>query len=130
MWISGPMSLAQYITALIGLLGAHYPAALSRMREVVDDWTARIVLDLESVDVRFAPEGLRVETAVEGAHFDGRGATDRATVLALLDGGIEVPDAILDGKLLVTGPLQEIARMLLAIEILLDAAARVPALPA
>jgi len=59
---------------------------------------------------------------------DGWGATDSATVLALLDGVLEISDAILDGYLRVTGAAQDITRFFLAVEILLDASPRVPAL--
>src|SRR4029453_12151198 len=60
----------------------------------------------------------------------GGGSPDSATVLDLLDGHLEVVDAILDGRLAVRGATDALARMFTAIEILLDAAPRVPALQA
>jgi hypothetical protein len=123
-------SLGQYIAALIRVLGAEHPAALARLRNVVAGLRARIILDEESVDISFPPDGLRVEPASDITPVDGWGATDSATVLALLDGVIEVGDAILDGRLRVTGPLQEISQMFLAIEIILDASSQTPGLQA
>ena len=108
-------------------LGEADPAALERLRQTVGGHRARLRLDAEAVDVRFDPDGLRVEEPA-GEPVDGEGETDRATVLDLLDGYLEVTDAILDGRLRVTGAVDEIARMFAAIEILLDGSARAPAL--
>ena len=120
-------TLAEYVGELVRRLGDADPAALERMRAVVDGRRARIVLDDEAVDVAFAGAELRVEPAGEGA-VDGTGVTDRATTLELLDGYLEVTDAILDGRLDVTGGVDDVERMFGAIEILLDVAARAPAL--
>jgi len=115
------------VTELVRRLGQADPAALERMRETVGGHRARLRLDDEAVDVWFEPDGLRVEEpGVEPV--DGEGETDRATVLDLLDGYLEVTDAILDGRLRVHGAVDEIARMFAAIEILLDGSARAPAL--
>jgi hypothetical protein len=96
------------------------------MRDVVGRRRARIRLDAEAVDVVFVDGTLRVE-APEGP-VDGEGAVDRQTVLDLLDGYVEVAEAILDGRLAVTGPTDDIARMFVAIEILLDGSTRIPPL--
>jgi hypothetical protein len=120
-------SLAEYVEELIRRLGAADPAALERMRDVVDGRRARIVLDDEAVDVVFDGSTLRVQPAGSGT-ADGEGVTDRATTLELLDGYLEVTDAILDGRLDVTGGVDDVERMFGAIEILLDVAARAPAL--
>ena len=117
--------LAGYISALIETLGAAEPAAVLRMRQVVGERRARIVLDDEAVDVWFTSEGLRVERAGNEA-VAGTGVTDSATVVALLDGVLEITDAILDGRLRVGGEAQDVTRMFTAIEILLDASPRVP----
>jgi hypothetical protein len=87
---------------------------------------ARIRLGDESVDVELDAEELRV--MAPGGEVDGAGETDRQTVLDLLDGYLEVGDAILDGRLRVEGDVDAIGRMFTAIEILLDASARDPAL--
>jgi hypothetical protein len=96
------------------------------MRRVVGARRARIRLDDEVVDVAFDVEGLRVGEPA-GA-VDGEGTTDRQTVLDLLDGYLEVTDAILDGRLLVVGDTDDTARMFAAIEILLDGSTRIPPL--
>jgi len=127
MWTDRGASLGDYIAALIEALAAADPHATLRMRQVVGERRARIVLDEESVDVWFESDRLRVEPGGAG-HVDGWGATDSATVLALLDGVLEISDAILDGYLRVTGAAQDITRFFLAVEILLDASPRVPAL--
>lgn len=126
MSIDARLSLGEFVTALIETLGEEHPAVLARMKQIVEHRTAGISLDDETVSVSFGPEGLRVETPDDITQQDGAGATDSATVIDLLDGAIEVPDAILDGRLRVTGALEEIARMFQAIEILLDASPRTP----
>jgi hypothetical protein len=120
-------SLAEYVAELVRRLGQAEPDALARMRAVVGSRRARIRLDGEAVDVRFAPDGTLLVDAPRG-DVDGEGATDRGTVLDLLDARLEVTDALLDGRLRVTGAVDDIARMFAAIEILLDVAARAPAL--
>ncbi|MCI0390630.1 MAG: hypothetical protein MOB07_17935 [Acidobacteria bacterium] len=121
-------TLAQYIAALIESLGAHYPGALARMRLVVGDLHARITLDDETCDVYFGEEGLVVQPANETAAVDGEGAIDSGAVLSLLDGYLEVAEAILNGRLSVTGKAEHVVKMFTAIEILLDASPRTPAL--
>ncbi len=132
-----PLTLGDYISELIRVLGSAHPAALARMREVVGNRRARIVLDDEVVDVAFGPESLNIQPATNhanvegaGASLDGEGATDSGTVLDLLDGYLEVTDAILDGRLHVFGVAEDVVRMFVAIEILLDASPRTPALQA
>ena len=122
-------TLAEYVGELIGRLAASEPAAFERLREVVGGRRARIRLDGEAVEVAFDGFGLVVDEPGTGP-VDGEGATDRATTLELLDGYLEVSDALVDGRLHVNGTVDDIDRMFLAIEILLDAAARSPALQA
>jgi hypothetical protein len=118
-------SLGEYIEALVERLGESNAAALARLRNVVDGRRARIDLDAEAVEVAFTQAGeLIVETVPSGARVDGEGATDTATVLALLDGHLEVNDAILDGRLRVTGHVDAVVCIFVAIEILLDASSR------
>jgi hypothetical protein len=120
-------SLADYIRELVARLAAADPAAAARLRETVGDRRARIRLDDESVDVRFRGGGLDVRESRRGK-VDGEGATDRQTVLDLLDGWIEVKDAILDGRLDVRASPEDVHRIFVAIEIVIDASARAPAL--
>jgi hypothetical protein len=97
------------------------------MRKAVGGRRARIRLDAEAVDVGFdLDERLRVEEP--GGEVDGEGATDRNTVLDMLDGYIEVTDAILEGRLAVSGETEDVARMFVALEILLDGSTRIPPL--
>lgn len=121
-------TLGQYISALIEATGFHHPHALARMRRVVGFSRARIRLDEEAVDVSFEGEELVIQPVTQESPVEGEGATDSATVLALLDGNLEVTDAILNGRLHVTGRDEEIAKMFNAIEILLDVSPRTPAL--
>ena len=124
------LTLHQYVIALIRILGTNSPSALARMRQVVGDRRARIRLDDEAIDVAFGPHGLRVERAIRRRRVDGEGATDSETVLALLDGYLEVSDAILEGRLRVSGAAEAVIRMFAAIDILLDASPRIPGLQA
>lgn len=120
-------SLGEYIHELIARLTVADPVVAVRLRETVGDRRARIQLDDETVDVRFRADELDVRTAGRGK-VDGQGATDRQTVLDLLDGWIEVKDAILDGRLDVHASPEDVHRIFVAIEILIDASARAPAL--
>jgi hypothetical protein len=122
-------SLAGYVDELVTALGEADASAVARMRSVVGTRRARIRLDDEAIHVAFGPAGLVVEEVADGP-VDGEGATDRATVLDLLDGHVEVTDAILDGRLEVRGNVDGVVRMFLAIEILLDGSTRAPALQA
>jgi hypothetical protein len=121
------MSTKEYIKALIRRLGEGDPAALARLRHVVGSRRARITLDAETVEVRFTKQGLVVRTELSNS-ADGSGLTDRQTVLDILDARLEVVEAIMLGRLHITGEVEEINRIILAIEILLDASARNPAL--
>ena len=125
---STPPTLSQYVDALISVLGAAHPSMLARMRLIVGDRRARIVLDDEAVEVAFDQERLKVQPLTGNIALSGEGATDTATVLELLNGYLEVSDAILSGRLRVFGEAEDIIRMFMAIEILLDAAPRTPAL--
>jgi hypothetical protein len=123
----GRRSLGEYIEALVEELGRADPAALARMQDVVGSRRARVVLDDESVDVQMVADALVVETSSADA-VDGEGTIDRGTVLDLIDGYVDVADAILDGRLDVRGSVDDVQRIFAAIEILLDASARAPAL--
>ena len=124
------LKLGEYIAALIDALGTANPAALARMRQVVGERRARIILDDEAVDISFGPASLHVQTVAAETEVNGVGETDSTTVLILLDGYLEVIDAILNGRLHVSGLPEDITRMFVAIEILLDASPRTPALQA
>ena len=123
-----PLSLGEYIAALIALLGEASPAALARLKLIVGDRRARISLDDESVEVVFDKDHLVVLPIGDDSELSGAGATDSATVLDLLNGDLEVVDAVLSGRLRVIAETIDIGRIFSAIEIILDAAPRTPAL--
>ena len=71
---------------------------------------ARIRLDDEAVEVRFVAGALVVEPRRRARpRVDGEGATDRATVLDLMDGHLEVSDAISTGALDVVADVDAVA---------------------
>ena len=109
-------------------LGAGDATLLARMREVVGSRTARITLDDETVDVQFEGGRLVARPPSDDRGVDGDGATDRLTTLELLDGYLEVTDAILGGWLHATGDIENVARIMQAIEIFLDGLTRNPSL--
>jgi hypothetical protein len=140
---SAPRSLAWFVERLVAELGDGEPAALARMRAVVGRRRAVVALEDEAVVARFDDDGsLLVEptdpamteeafaatVAVRGTDLDGVGRTRHEVVVAILDGRLEVTDAILDGEIEVRGSTEAVTAMLIAIEILIDAATRVPTL--
>ena len=117
------------MSALIEALHQCDPDAYDRMCHVVRQRSARIQLDDESVIVRMNLGVLQVDPSTcDNDGFTGEGKTTRATVLALLNGSLEVSDAILSGLIIVYGELDQINRMFQAIEIMLDASPRCPEL--
>lgn len=133
-------SLRDYIVALIAQLGEGEPPALDRLRAAIGRRRALIVLDSEAVVVSFLGAELvvgQVPVPPPGedgmGHLgmaDGIGAADTAVVLDLLDGRQELADAVAEGRISATGSSEAIDMILHAIEILLDAGTRVPALRA
>lgn len=127
-------SLAAYVSELIARLAAADPAAVARLRRVVGDRRALLTLDDGTVRVAFADDGLVVEPVAPGTPvapaIDGEGATDRDTVLDLLDGYLSVADAVLDGRLSARGDDAAVTAMFTAVDILLEASATTPSLQA
>jgi hypothetical protein len=121
--------LSEYVTALIVELGRAHPSALERMRHIVGNRHARIVLDDEAVEVFFDIEGRLHTLPVQGeGEAANVGVTDSTTVLDLLDGVLEVSAAVLGDRLRVRGADDDVVRMFAAIEIILDASPRTPPL--
>ena len=123
--------LDEYIRELIRRLDVDEPQAGKRLREVVGDRSAAVSVDGETVLLQFVEGELQTEPigrqeAVEHAH--GIGLTDRQTVLALLNGYLEVTEAIVHGRLEIKGTVDDIVRIAIAIEILIDGSTRIPAL--
>jgi hypothetical protein len=131
-------SLSDYIAALVSVLGEGEPSALDRLRAAIGGRRALIALDNEAVVVSFHGAELIVRQAAmpppgengpaDLAVADGIGTADTAIVLDLLDGRQELADAVAEGRISAAGSPEAIDMILHAIEILLDAATRVPAL--
>jgi hypothetical protein len=121
-------TLAEYVTELVSRLGQEEPSRLSRLREVVGSRRARIRLDKEVVLVQFEGANLVVRDGGDEAPVDGMGSTDRETTLALLAAETELTDAIVSGRLDAHGEVEDLTRIFIAIEILLDASSRSPML--
>jgi hypothetical protein len=120
--------LAQYVEELVALLEMSEPRTADDLRRVVEGRIARINLDDTAVDVCFRGRALVVEEAPGSAPVSGGGSTDSGTVLAVLNGYLEITEAVLDGRLEVYGEVEDVFRMFLAIEILLDGSSRIPSL--
>ncbi|HET7231291.1 MAG TPA: hypothetical protein VFJ16_14880 [Longimicrobium sp.] len=123
-------TLGEYVAELVRRLGEADPGALGRLREVAGARSARIALDAEGVRVRFSGARLLLRRAAARDSPDGEGWADRACTLDLLDGYTDPTSALLEGRLEARGELGDLARIFQAIEILLDASSRVPALQA
>jgi hypothetical protein len=122
-------TLVEYVLLLLERLALDDPAAAARIREAVGDRSAIIMLDGERIRVWFEGSQLRVLSISDtGTDADGTGETSRSTTLDLLGGYLEVTTAVLDGRLDLVGTIDDIAAMGQAIEILIDGAARLPAL--
>lgn len=122
-------TLGDYVAALVDRLAAGEPGSHRRLVDLVGPRRARITLDHETVEVFHENDALVVEAGPNGKPLSGWGSTDRQTVLDLLDGYVEVNEAILDGRIRVEGGVDDVSRMFQAIEILLDASTRIPSLP-
>jgi hypothetical protein len=129
-------SLAEYVRELLARLEAADRRALARIGKIVQGHSARLVLEDEVAIVRFR-SGRPVVIARNSARgksgtrvIDGEGSTSRRTTLRLLDGYVEVSEAVVLGELELTGTIDGVTRMGMAIEIVLDVAARAPALQA
>jgi hypothetical protein len=121
-------TLADWIGELVDACDLDPAGGGQRLRHVVGSRRARIALDDEVVEVTLVGSRFEITPAQRTLPVDGAGATSSATVLALLDGELEVSDAFHDGSIEATGHRQAVVRIFTAIEILLDASTRVPAL--
>jgi hypothetical protein len=122
--------LGAYVLRLVEGVAAAEPASFARLREVVGARSAIVAVDSEAVRLRFEGDALRVEPVAPGegppGPVDGMGEIDRQTVLRLLAGQIEVTEAIRRGFLRVRGAVDDVVRMGLALEIIIDVAVRAP----
>lgn len=124
------LTLQEYVAGLIDALGATDSPGLARMRQVVGERRAQISLDAEAVYISFGPDGLNIQSSTGETNINSIGRTDSSTVLALLDGYVEVVDVIFNDQLQVVGSAEDINRIFIAVEILLDASPRAPTLQA
>ncbi|MFN0103826.1 MAG: hypothetical protein ACKV2U_17300 [Bryobacteraceae bacterium] len=119
------MTLAEYIRELVLALRRSAPSAYGRLIQVAGERRARIGLDDERVVTGF--QGGELVFPPLDTPVDGEGSTDRETVLDLLDGRLEVTEAVLLGRIDACGKSEDVDRFLIAIEVLLDEVAHVPA---
>ena len=127
MWTESRRPLAAWIGDLVDACELDPLGGGERLRGVVSGWRAAITLDDETVVVSMVADRLRIEPA-DTAPVDGTGSATSDVVLALLDGRVELSDAVADGWIDALGHRSAVTRLLIAVEVLLDASARVPAL--
>jgi hypothetical protein len=121
-------NLQAWIDALVAGLADDPWGGAQRLREVVRGYTARITLDDETVVVSMPNDQLEWLPPGGDASVDGVGRTTTPVVLALLAGRLEVAQAVERGLLDAVGSPEAVVRIFHAVELLLDGAARVPAL--
>jgi hypothetical protein len=119
------MKLGEYVRGLIDCVERYEPESAVALRRAAGDGVHRIQLDDEVIDVRFVRGRLHVR---KRRRADGEGSTDRAVAYALLDGTLDFYDALDSGRLHLRADLDHLTRMWSAVEILLDASTRVPAM--
>lgn len=126
-----PIPLEDYVRGLVDRLAAGEPASYRRLRAVVGARRARLRLDDEVVELCFhdpVAGSLHVRACSDASADLPIGTTDSATVVELMRGTIELRDAILEGLVDARGSVDDVVAIAIAIEILIDAAARVPAM--
>jgi hypothetical protein len=121
-------SLRGWIEALVDALVADPWGARERLHDVVGGYSARISLDHETVVVSMPDGRLVWRRPRAGMRVDGVGGTTTGVVVAILDGRLEATDAVERGLVQASGSPDAVLRMFHAIELILDASARVPAL--
>lgn len=124
--VTQPPGLSYWIPELVAAADQDPFGAGPRLRSLVGSHRARIGLDADTVDVAMRGVHLHVEPPHPTRPVDGFGTTSTEVVLALLDGRLEVSDAIHRGVLTATGSREAITMIFAAIEVLLDASSRVP----
>jgi hypothetical protein len=122
------MQLGEYIEQLVAMMRESEPDAYERLRRVVGLRQAHIGLDAERVAVYFVGGNLAVRSVTAGDASDGEGFTDNETVLDLLESRIEASAAIRSGRVEVRGTTENVDRLFVAIEILIDVSTRTPSI--
>jgi hypothetical protein len=124
-------SFAGYLAALIRLLEEGEPASMQRLRAFVGARVASLELDGEIVEARFEQRGSQALCLEpRAAHRPGvaRGRSESAAVIALMRGDLELSQALLDGLIEAQGNVADVSIMAIAVDILLDASTRIPAM--
>lgn len=120
--------LADWIRELVDACDLDPAGAGPRLRTVVGSRRARLALDDEVVDVMLSGRAVEVGPPRTSAPVDGTGSTTTETVHALLDGRLELSTALATGMISAIGHRDSVTRLFHAVEIIIDASTRVPAL--
>ena len=121
-------SLWSWIKRLVDALDDDPWGTGDRLRDVVHGHSARIALDDEVVVVAMRERELERRPASAEVPVDGEGHATSAVVLAILDHRLELTDAVERGLIRARGSPDAVLRMFHAVELILDASSRVPAL--
>ncbi len=126
---SDPRHLRDWIVALFAALEEGEPHRADAIRKLAGAQLSRMVLDADRVTVRFEAGDLRVRRLPENAALKTpNGTTDRQTVRDLLQGYMEISEAISQDKIRLRGTADEVMAICAIIEILVDASTRIPEL--
>jgi hypothetical protein len=118
-----------YLRSLFGRLRQWEPGRADEIRLFVGDRRACIILGEEAAAIHFEDKRLVVRKIMRNRETTlPYGITDRQTVLAILAGFLEVPDAITEGRLDLRGSTEDVIAMCAVIEVLVDSSTRIPAL--
>jgi hypothetical protein len=118
---------ASFLGRALAALRSEAPRAFSRLGAAAGRDGVRIDVDGPAVVLRF--EGDRFDLAPDAGPASVEVRSDRATILALIDGEVRLLDAILDERLGVRGPVDAVLRFDAALTAFLDGAVRAPSLP-
>ncbi|WP_253746453.1 MULTISPECIES: hypothetical protein [unclassified Ruegeria] len=127
---SEPRHLRDWIVALYAALEEAEPHSAAAIRKLAGAQLSRMVLDADRVTVRFVEDRLQVRRirASTAQLKTPNGATNRITVTALLQGYMEISEAIAQDQIRLRGTADEVMAICAIIEVLVDASTRVPAL--
>jgi hypothetical protein len=128
---SSAMGLRFWIPELVAALDTDRCGAGVQLWSAVVGRSARITLDDDTVFVRCTSVGrLEVRSAENGdvTAVDGEGSTTTFAVHALLDGEIELNQAVVDGRIDIRSSIDDALWMYRVVELLLDGSSRVPRL--
>lgn len=122
--------MCHWLPELVAALDTDPCGAGALLWSTVVGRSARITLDDDAVFVRCMTVGhLQVGRADEDDGVaDGEGSTTTVAVDALLNGEIELNQAIIDGKIEIRSSMDDALWMYRVVELLLDGASRVPRL--